>query len=234
MYNIMQYRRKGNELKRYANGIITRERIIETCRMLFYENGFRAATFDLICRTAEVNPGTVAHHFTNKLNIASLIYQEMIDSLNDSVKELFAEEDQLQQVMTSLCLHIRILFSDSAYRRFSAEYLCEKAYCMEKESTDSQLPLSRNAVSVMHERMDIRKIRLYSAAYSGIGGNIETFIDRHIDEYTFEESARCYFEFHYLFLEDSELEKRINRAFFLNSLLDAASDKFKISVRLKK
>ena len=219
-------------MKRYSNGIITREKIIETCRTLFYENGFRAATFDMICRTAEVNPGSVAHHFSNKLNIASLIYQEIIDSLNDSVKELFAEEDQLQQVMTSLCLHVRTLFTDSAYRRFSAEYLCEKAYCMEKDTTGSELPLSRNAVSVMRERMDLKKLKLCSAVYSGIGGNLETFIDRNIDEYTFEESARCYFEFLYLFLEDGELEKRIDRAFYLNSLLDITSDKFKISVRL--
>ena len=220
-------------MRKYSNGLITQQKIIDTCRTLFYENGFKETTFAMICRTAGVNPGTVAHHFTNKINIATIIYQNMVKQYHDFVREMFPDEDLLQQVMTGLGLHIKVLFEDAAYRKFSAQYLSEKAFSEDKVMNNPDLALSYRAISVMRERMDDEKLRFYLAAFAGMGGNIETYIDKNIDEMHFENSVRYYFEFHYLFIEDKELHEKIDRALYLMDKLEITSCKFDIDVQFK-
>ena len=50
--------------------------ILQTCKKLFYEKGYNATTYEDICRAADVPPGSITYHFTNKKNIAAIIHTE--------------------------------------------------------------------------------------------------------------------------------------------------------------
>ena len=52
--------------KKYETGIATRKLILEESRKLFLEKGFRATSYDDICKAAHVNRGSVYYHFGQK------------------------------------------------------------------------------------------------------------------------------------------------------------------------
>ena len=52
--------------RRPGNPQDTRDDILAAARLLFAENGYERATIRGIAATAEVDPGLVIHHFTNK------------------------------------------------------------------------------------------------------------------------------------------------------------------------
>lgn len=50
----------------YENGASTRRAIVDACKKLFYEKGYRETSYADICREAHVNRGTIYYHFPTK------------------------------------------------------------------------------------------------------------------------------------------------------------------------
>lgn len=50
----------------YENGTSTRRVILDTCKKLFFENGFHETSYDDICEAAHVNRGSIYYHFREK------------------------------------------------------------------------------------------------------------------------------------------------------------------------
>ncbi len=113
-------------MKNYATGLETQEKILKTCKNLFYKKGYNETTFAEICKKANVNPGSIAYHFTNKFNIASKIYENLMQQFYETSLLIFPEQDELQQIMLALGLHLKLVFNDSAYRRFIWQYYLSK------------------------------------------------------------------------------------------------------------
>lgn len=116
---------KEARLGMYANGIETRERILKKGKQLFLEKGYRATTYRDICDAAQVNPGTLAHHFGGKSGLAKELYQATIDQLMQIVRQRFPQEDDLMQVLVTTIAYFRLLFDDEAFRHFFAEYVVD-------------------------------------------------------------------------------------------------------------
>jgi AcrR family transcriptional regulator len=223
--------KKGGVIKMATenkNGISTRKKILSTCRHLFYEEGFSAVTFAGICKATNTNPGSVSYHFKSKINIALLIYQEIMETLSNESKALFPDSDLTQQRMLALAMHLRLLYDNAKYRRFSAEVCTQRAY--DKELSRFVYSYSEPFL-VAKEYMSEQKALFYFAAMIGMDGYLESYIDRDIDHLTFDEIFNYYIELHYSFLEKMDFSKRISRVYEDLGTLDIRiSEDFKLSI----
>ena len=109
----------------YANGVETRSIIVDTCKKLFMEKGYKNTTYSEIYKAAMVNPGTIAHHFGNKRNIASMLYDEFMKKLTEMAFTMFADEDDMQKAFLGLGLHRKLINDNEAYRRFVMEFMLD-------------------------------------------------------------------------------------------------------------
>lgn len=73
-------------------GTFTKQKIIDSARMLFYENGYTATTVAQITDQAKVNNGLFTYYFGTKRNLATLILNEYrINFRNLISKKIFEQ-----------------------------------------------------------------------------------------------------------------------------------------------
>lgn len=214
-----------------SSGITTKTRIIKACKVLFYQNGFTSVTFDEICKKSGTHPGSIAYHFKNKITIAQIIYEEIINLFSNKTADFFPDEDLAQQNMIALGIHIKLLFEDSAYRRFSSQVCAERAYNEELFGLIKSVP---NAFLVAKQYMSEQKSYFYFNAFLGMESFIESYIHKHIENLNFKEISSYYLELHYPFLEKEDFLNRLNKMYQALDILDIEStENFKISIRYK-
>lgn len=61
---------------RLSAGEKKKKLIVDTCKKLFYRQGYLNTTYDDICREADIPPGTITYHFNGKRDIAAVIDSE--------------------------------------------------------------------------------------------------------------------------------------------------------------
>ena len=76
----------GDCVARYKTSKDSKNRIIETCKELFYLQGYTKTTYIDICKKASSNPGLINYYFKTKQNIAAHIYGEFMTSIKESVR----------------------------------------------------------------------------------------------------------------------------------------------------
>jgi len=97
--------------------------IIDTCKKLFYQNGYNNTTYEMICDLADIAPGSITYHFSSKRDIASIIANENDLKLREYLSAFVREEDVGHWVFTSAIIWLRwyLFLNDSNLRRFFAE-----------------------------------------------------------------------------------------------------------------
>lgn len=193
----------------YSNGLATKEKILEGCKILFCEKGYKKTTFADIRERCEVNPGTIAHHFKNKKNIAATIYNSMIEKFLRYSEELFSERDTLQQNMLSAGMHLKLFYENHAYRRFSSEFSAEG---MHSENLDVYKARVTKAYEVTREHVGEQKADFLFIAYKGMDCYIEPYISENIGSLKFENVFTYLMEIYYGFLPLEELGYRTAQA----------------------
>jgi len=194
----------------YANGLITRNRVIEVCERLFYEKGLEKTTYRDICAAADVRPGTLTHHFNGKNNIAAAIYFKAIRILDLKIMELFPDEDRTQQILTSICINLYVMYQDSCYKRFYIEYSTAD---IRGGSYTKHLP--RILDEAMHEDDNDVEFSMFRAvAYRGMQASLSYYIGERMHEVPFETAYRYWIKLMLSLQEkrEKEMEKRIQKA----------------------
>jgi len=215
---------------KYANGLITRDRVIEVCERLFYENGLDKTTYKDICAAADVRPGTLTHHFSGKGNIATAIYLRTIRILDCEIVDLFPDEDRTQQLLIFNCVMLKAMYLDSRYRRFHIEYSTADirygGYTM-------HLPRILSEALDEHGDNGIEFSTFRAVAYRGMQASTSYYIGERIDEVPFEEAYRYRAKLMLLLLEkrEKETEKRIQKALQQTQTLDIALDGLVVHVK---
>ncbi|MFZ7120513.1 MAG: TetR/AcrR family transcriptional regulator [Eubacteriaceae bacterium] len=106
----------------YKNGIITKNKILETCKSLFYEKGYKDTTYVDICENANVSPGTITYFFGSKKIIAIDIYSDLLMSIKENTKKYLLEKynEYNLRVATSLeqIIFTELIYTDEHYKRF--------------------------------------------------------------------------------------------------------------------
>ena len=93
--------------------------IIDTCKKLFYRNGYANTTYEDICKAADIPPGTITYHFNGKRDIAAVIDREYERENKTYIEKLCGDRFSLTQMMVIENFHMwKRIFEDARIRRF--------------------------------------------------------------------------------------------------------------------
>jgi AcrR family transcriptional regulator len=209
----------------YANGVETRGIIIDTCKKLFMEKGYKNTTYSEIYKAAMVNPGTIAHHFGNKRNIASMLYDEFMVKLTKYAEDLFPEEDDQQKAFIGLALHRKLTYENENYRRFVMEFMLDD---LANEDESRYLVNDYSAYKTTCDKIGRNKANFYFIAYKGIEAAIDAYYGRYPDKETFEDLYAYYAGMYFDYLPKEEVDDRIKRALDAVSKVDISVEDFEV------
>lgn len=99
----------------YKTSKISKKKIIDACKELFFEKGYTNTTYNDICAKAESNPGLINYYFKTKKNIAGIIYGNLFLSIKEKVKEYMVENYGYYDLQYGTTLEVRVF-----------NYLCEQ------------------------------------------------------------------------------------------------------------
>ena len=103
---------------KYSVGLETKKKILDECKILFYEKGFEGTSFQDISDKAGVNKGLLPYHFKTKNNIAKEIYFEFSRNQRKACAAVLREEDSAVFNITSLMLFYKLIIEDDKLKRF--------------------------------------------------------------------------------------------------------------------
>ena len=193
----------------YANGMETKGIIVDTCKRLFIEKGYKNTTYAEIYKVAMVNPGTIAHHFGNKRNIASMLYMGYMQQFIAATEELFGDEDDLQKAFIGLAMHRKLAFTDENYQRFIMEFmLADLANDDEPRYMVNDYEIYRTTA----EAIGASRATFFFVAYKGIEAAVDAYYGRHPGRETFENMFANYAGMYFCYLPPEEVADRTARA----------------------
>ncbi|QSX07655.1 TetR/AcrR family transcriptional regulator [Alkalibacter rhizosphaerae] len=109
----------------YKKSRNTKEKIINACRRLFYENGYINTRYEDLSEATGLSPGVIHYHFQSKKNMAGIIYDEFLTSNKALVNQLLEEEYELQiRTAVEIRSYMNLLLSDDKFKRFYLE-ICQ-------------------------------------------------------------------------------------------------------------
>jgi AcrR family transcriptional regulator len=97
-----QQGRKG----RAAQGIATREALVDAARTLFGERGYPGTSIDEVVARAGVTKGAMYHHFQGKEDLFAAVYEQIQHEVSDRVVAEFLEPDPWEALVVGSNLWI--------------------------------------------------------------------------------------------------------------------------------
>lgn len=210
--------------KEYATSIETRVRIVDVCKQLFCEKGYKQTTYAEICRIANVHPGTITYHFGNKKNLATLLYKETLADLHHSAAALWPLEDELQHKLLANGMHYKLIFDDWTYRRFSMEYSADSFSPFDAEQ---YIQLNSEAYALTRNYVDELRAKFLFMAFAGMDIYLDQYISDNIDDLEYEQVFVYISEIYHPYLDRTELHARIVKAIAYLDTVDVFFDHFR-------
>lgn len=115
----------------------TKEKILNTAKRLYLENGFENTPNTLIAKEAGVNLGLVTYYYKTKDLIASEMLNNNYETLYSHILEYLPEGDELLLLITFSKLHYILTDVDERYDHFM--YEMNKLDLLEKATRDGNL-----------------------------------------------------------------------------------------------
>ncbi|MBC3901052.1 TetR/AcrR family transcriptional regulator [Acetobacterium malicum] len=115
----------------------TRDKIYNTAKRLYLENGYANTPNTMIAKEAGVNLGLVTYYFKTKDLIASDMLNNNYETLYSHLLEYLPTDDELLQLITFFKLHFKLTGIDPHYDRFI--YEMNKFDLLEKATRDGNL-----------------------------------------------------------------------------------------------
>lgn len=112
-------------MAKYAVGISTQNKIVDCCRTLFYQKGITGTSYDEICSAASVNRGLIPYYFKSKNNIATQIFQKVIEDCDNLIRDIVTKNissvDENVQFVVNNALLYDLMKRDPNFCRFYNE-----------------------------------------------------------------------------------------------------------------
>ncbi len=109
-------------MAKYKKSEFTMEVVIESCKKLFYEKGYKNTRFVDILKDSNVNTGLMYYHFKKKSNLAGHVYAQFLEKNKLFVQRMIGDTYDIQ-ICTAV--EIRILWhlinTDERFKRFIYE-----------------------------------------------------------------------------------------------------------------
>lgn len=92
-----------------------REKILETARKQFNQEGMKKVTARSICSQLEISPGSFSYHFPNKEKIVSELYQRMLGEIAELIQAIPRNDASVIYFLES---HKRLFIIQNKYKFF--------------------------------------------------------------------------------------------------------------------
>lgn len=155
----------------YKNGIITKNKIYETCKELFYLQGYKNTSYKDICAKADVSATTITHFFQSKKNIAIEIYSDFLIDIKKQTRDylLTANTDYNLRVGTVIerLIFTNLVFENIGYQRFYYD-ICVDGLLLETyvEKSDYFFKLHSDEYNIGLSDSEIKLLQITTTAIS--------------------------------------------------------------------
>ena len=120
-------RNEGGDMVKLSAGEKKKKLIVDTCKKLFYRQGYNNTTYEDICREADIPPGTITYHFNGKRDIAAVIDTEYEAQNKIYIEKVCGTAYTLTQMMVIENFHMwKRTFEDDRIRRFLLDISSER------------------------------------------------------------------------------------------------------------
>lgn len=143
----------------YKSGLVTKNKILDVCKPLFYRNGIEKTTYNMICDSAEINRGLLPYHFSSKDNIAYIIYEDFLNAFERWMNESIRNSNVAYVFAASSFVFFRFIFSDRCFMRFywqlkdSAklykEMIAIQYHTIKRISSECNKPISEESINTL-------------------------------------------------------------------------------------
>lgn len=163
----------------YENGIETRSKIVAIARDLFWRNGYDSTGYRDISAAAESSPGLIHYHFKKKQLIGYAVYVGIISDIEDIVRELAPDADDLFQSVVISTIIWDLVGKSEEFSRFMYEVSVNRISVI--DASDSDIYRYRTIVERFAAVMDEDEFRI--RMNMAFAGECELFIDFASGEY---------------------------------------------------
>ena len=163
--------------------------IIDTCKKLFYRNGYTNTTYEDICKEADIPPGTITYHFNGKRDIAAAIDREYERENKTYIEKLCGDRFNLTQMMVIENFHMwKRIFEDDKIRRFLLDISSDRLPTA--STVDAITHFYRCVMQDRHiEGISDKELTLIVGAQVGMSDSLIHAIEDSEYDYTYEEAA---------------------------------------------
>ncbi|MBF7097058.1 TetR/AcrR family transcriptional regulator [Alkalibacter mobilis] len=171
-------------MAQYKKGMETKQKIINSSKKLFYQNGYEKTSCKAICDDAGVNVGLIPYYFKNKNRIASIIYTYFLIDVKDMVQKILVEKNIPYELKYATAVenwvYMSLLLSDDNYKRFYYE-ICRANVLIDENTRVVEFfyKLHNNKYRLGFTANEIKLIRVVSSAASM--GLVEKYVQGYFD-----------------------------------------------------
>ncbi len=211
----------------YAVGIATRNKIYQVAKGLFYEKGIKATSYNDICSAADVNKGLIPYYFKSKNNIAELVLNDFIKSLETAVGTYWQNASISHAMLDTLIelMQFRLLARDERACRFYHEIMSE-SFVFEQATKDIQTYVMRRYMDDFGVSVPDAQLATVVAMVQGTERELVRLVytgalSESIEDMVRRDMLCC---FHLLGIDNADAEESIDHAFKLAEGLTLVSD----------
>ncbi len=186
--------------------------ILDTCKKLFYRNGYENTTYEDICKAADIPPGTITYHFGSKRELAAIIDTEYERENKTYIEKMCGDRYSKTELMVIENYHMwKRIYEDENIRRFLLDLSADKL--PNASSIEAIRYFYRCVMEDQGIDIDDKELALIVSTQVGMSDGILNAMEHSEFDYTYEESAEFGIRFfmRQLGMDDGTIKKYIER-----------------------
>lgn len=186
--------------------------ILDTCKKLFYRNGYENTTYEDICKAADIPPGTITYHFGSKRELAAIIDAEYERENKTYIEKMCGDRYSKTELMVIENYHMwKRIYEDENIRRFLLDLSADKL--PNASSIEAIRYFYRCVMEDQGIDIDDKELALIVSTQVGMSDGILNAMEHSEFDYTYEESAEFGIRFfmRQLGMDDGTIKKYIER-----------------------
>ena len=186
--------------------------ILDTCKKLFYRNGYENTTYEDICKAADIPPGTITYHFGSKRELAAIIDAEYERENKTYIEKMCGDRYSKTELMVIENYHMwKRIYEDENIRRFLLDLSADKL--PNASSIEAIRYFYRCVMEDQGIDIDDKELALIVSTQVGMSDGILNAMEHSEFDYTYEESAEFGIRFfmRQLGMDDETIKKYIER-----------------------
>lgn len=201
---------RSRKMVKLSAGEKKKKLVLDTCKKLFYRNGYESTTYEDICEAADIPPGTITYHFGGKRDIAVEIENEYERENKTYIEKLCGDRYNLTQMMVIENFHMwKRIFEDEHIRRFLLDMSANRI--ITPQAIDTLTYFYRCVMEDQGIEIPDKELELIVSTQIGMSDGIIHAIAESEHSYTYDEVARFGIRFfmRQLGMDDERIEELI-------------------------